>query len=71
MEWTGNNLDDWQARWGSAWVEDGKLWFGPTVGPVEIGGGMVDGPAQAFFLDRTTFEAAYTRDAAPPAETGS
>ncbi|MEU0531973.1 hypothetical protein [Amycolatopsis tolypomycina] len=43
LEWTGENLAEWQDRWPNAWVVGTQLFYGPTIGPVEVGGGMVEG----------------------------
>jgi hypothetical protein len=63
LEWTGSNLDDWRVRWPNAWVTADGLWYGPTVGPVQIGGGMVEGPCLQFpCLTPADVEAAFTRN---------
>jgi hypothetical protein len=43
LPWTGTNLDEWQARWGdNVWLTEEGLFYGPSLGPVQIGGGMVE-----------------------------
>jgi hypothetical protein len=42
LPWTGTNLDEWQTWWGDfVWLTEEGLFYGASIGPVQIGGGMV------------------------------
>ncbi|WP_290055670.1 hypothetical protein [Amycolatopsis solani] len=50
LEWSGENLDEWQERWPNAEVADGnKLVYGPGI-VAEVGDGMVEGGGLSVWL---------------------
>jgi hypothetical protein len=68
LEWTGSNLGEWQARWPNAWVVGTQLFYGPTIGPVEVGGGMVEGGGMLVtYFTAAEFAENFAIDAPPPA----
>lgn len=45
LAWTGSNLSEWQARFPNAEVVNvNQLSYGPSMGPIDIGDGVVEGP---------------------------
>ena len=71
LKWTGSNLAEWQERWPNAEVVNGtQLSYGPSIGPIDIGDGMVEGGGVSiWWITAADFAAQFQVDGSAEATT--